>query len=111
MSFMQRQGFLQLAKSFFTPFQSEFGALQKEMQANGDDVEKWIRYAADQAADQERQQVQKWRKSLHVFNDKDRDWKTLQEQHSRKSRKAQLLDRLSNFDHRSALKRLRKKRF
>lgn len=111
MSSLRRQGYLQVVKSFFMPFQSEFGALKKEMEANSEDVEKWIRYAADQAADYERQQVQKWRQSFHVFNNKDQDWKLLQEQRSRKSRNARLLDRLSDFDHHSALKRLRKKRF
>jgi hypothetical protein len=111
MSFLQRQGFLQIAKSFFTPFQSEFGALKREMEVNGEVVEKWIRFTADQAADQERQQVQQWRQLFHVLSVKDRDWKSLQQQHDRQSRKARLLDRLSDYDYRSALKRLRKKRF
>jgi ankyrin repeat domain-containing protein 50 len=41
----------------------------------------------------------------------DRKWKLSQEQSNRKSQNLQLLDRLSDFDYRSALKRLRKKRF
>jgi hypothetical protein len=73
MSFLERQGFFQLAKSFVTPFGSEFGALRKELETNSIDVEHWIRFAADQAADQERRQIQKWRTSFQVFTNKDHD--------------------------------------
>jgi archaellum biogenesis ATPase FlaH len=111
MSFLKREGFLQLAKSFFTTFQSEFGVLKKEMERNSEDVERWLRFASDRAADEERQQLRKWRSSFHIFSDKDREWKFSQGQRIRKSRNGRILDRLSNFDHRNALKRLRKKRF
>lgn len=58
-SFLQRQGSFQFAKSFFTPFQSEFGSVKSELQRNSEDVEKWIRFAADRAANHGRQQVQR----------------------------------------------------
>ena len=79
----QRTGRVQFAQSFFSSFQSQFNALEKDLQTRSDEVEGWIRYASDHAADQERGALQRWRTSFKKLTRQDHDWKLSQDERRR----------------------------
>ena len=77
---IRRPGLLHLARTAFSPFQSQFDQVEKELQVTAEEVERWIRYASDQAANRERSQVARWRTSFNKLSKRDHDWKLSQDE-------------------------------
>lgn len=113
---------MQFAKSFWKPFEQEFGSFEVEIQRQRKDVKEEIGLASEKAAAQERQlQIIDRKAQTHfgrLFHDKlnrlskeERNWKLEYHEQKTRARKQFLLNQLSTYDYISALKQVRKKRY
>lgn len=80
---IRRPGPLHFARTLLLPFHTQFGELESKLQIAAKDVEKWIQYAADEAASQERGTIERWRNTFQLLSRKDQEWKLAQDQRTR----------------------------
>ncbi|KAI9789088.1 MAG: hypothetical protein M1816_006338 [Peltula sp. TS41687] len=101
-----RTGFAHL-KSMWTPFEREFGELERDLQRRNKDVNEEIRLASEQAASEYRT---RFRDIFKQKSEKEQAWRLQANERKSKARKQSLLDQLSTHNHVAPLKEYRKKR-